>query len=507
MGVNRRGFLRQGGVALGASVVGAGCRAPEPGAPGGPPRTSPPPEAPRPAPSSEPADLHLDTWEGVRSLFPLTRDLIFLAGLFISSHPTPVREAIAAHQRGLDDNPFDYLEARFGLEDEVRKVAAEFLAVSPDEIALTDSTTMGLGVIYGGVTLKEGDEILTTTHDHFVTEFALRHCAERTGAKVRRIKLYDRPEDVTADRITDAINAAITPKTRVVAVTWVHSGSGVKLPLRRISEVLAKRNAGRDEKDRALLCVDGVHGFGVDDFKMSDLGCDFFSAGCHKWLFGPRGTGIVWGNARAWKRVRPNIPGVDFPLVSAWMRGTPIDDIPFQRANAGAFFSPAGFHSFEYRWALAEAFRLHQRIGRTRIAERVHALNRQFKEGLRGMPNVTLRTPLSDDLSAGISCFEVKGQSAEAVIKRLREHKIVASVPPYPNPFARVTPGLYNTPEEIETTLRHVRAIAAGLELAPAQTRPRSGPREHPRERRKKPSVSVEPGPAFRLLRNEDLSI
>jgi isopenicillin-N epimerase len=465
MAVNRRDFLWQGSVALGAGVVGAGCHTPEPGAPAGPPHAAPPPAAPRGASPEASASVsgepRLDTWEGVRSLFPLTRDLIFLAGLFVTSHPTPVRRAIEAHQRGLDENPFEYLEQRFGLEDEVRKAAGEFLAASPDEVALTDSTTMGLGVIYGGLSLKEGDEIVTTAHDHFMTEFALRHCAERTGAKVRRIKLYDRPDEASADRMVEAIAAAVTPKTRVVAVTWVHSVSGVKLPVRRIAEALAKRNAGRDEKDRALLCVDGVHGFGVEDFKISDLGCDFFAAGCHKWLFGPRGTGIVWGGARAWKRARPNIPGSDFAVIGPWIGGVPIDEVPFQRASAGALFTPSGFHSFEYRWALAEAFRLHQRIGRARIAERVHALNRQFKEGLRGMPNVTLRTPLSDELSSGITCFEVKGQDAKTTIERLRERKVVGTVPPYPKPFARVTPGLFNTPEEIETALRHLRAIAS----------------------------------------------
>ena len=105
-------------------------------------------------------------------------------------------------------------------------------------------------------------------------------------------------------------------------------------------------------------------------------------------------------------------------------------------------------------------FRLHDRIGRARIAGRIHALNRQFKEGLRGMPNVTLRTPLADEMSAGISCFEVKGIDPEAVVKRLHEQRIVASVPPYPKPFARVAPGIFNSPDEIDATLRAIRALA-----------------------------------------------
>lgn len=70
---------------------------------------------------------------------------------------------------------------------------------------------------------------------------------------------------------------------------------GLKLPIREIADALAELNRDRHEGDRALLCVDGVHGLGVEDLSMQDLGCDFFVAGCHKWLFGPRGTGLVWG--------------------------------------------------------------------------------------------------------------------------------------------------------------------------------------------------------------------
>ena len=63
--------------------------------------------------------------------------------------------------------------------------------------------------------------------------------------------------------------------------------------------------------------------------------------------------------------------------------------------------TPGGFHSFEHRWALAEAFRFHGRIGKRRVAARIHALNRRLKAGLAGMGHVTLITPRSDALSAG----------------------------------------------------------------------------------------------------------
>ena len=70
------------------------------------------------------------------------------------------------------------------------------------------------------------------------------------------------------------------------------------------------------------------------------------------------------------------------------------------------------------------------------------------------------RTPLADELSAGIVCFEVAGLPPEAVVAGLRERGIVASVTPYATRYARLAPGLLNSPEEVEATLGAVRGIA-----------------------------------------------
>jgi len=74
---------------------------------------------------------------------------------------------------------------------------------------------------------------------------------------------------------------------------------------------VAAANRGRAEQDRAFLCVDGVHGFGVEDETISSLGCDVFAAGCHKWIFGPRGTGVLCASAAAWSLSSPTIPTFD----------------------------------------------------------------------------------------------------------------------------------------------------------------------------------------------------
>ena len=170
-----------------------------------------------------------------------------------------------------------------------------------------------------GLPLREGDEILTTTHDHYVHHESIRLATGRCGATWRKIPLFDSYDSISPDEMAERIHKAIGPNTRAVGVTWVHSSSGLRLPIARIAEALADVNRNRDEKDRVLLIVDGVHGLGVEDPKITALGCDAFAAGTHKWLFGPRGTGFIWAKPEVWRRMRPVIPSFNSPdLFAAW---------------------------------------------------------------------------------------------------------------------------------------------------------------------------------------------
>lgn len=398
-----------------------------------------------------------DEWDRVRQQFNLSRKQIDLSALFIASHPKPVREAIERYRLTLDENPTFYLREQLnGHENEVLEAAADYLGARADDIALTDSTTMGLGLVYSGLKLRPGQEVITTAQDYYATHESLRLAADRTGAQVREIELYQQIETVTEDEIVTNVTSAIAAQTRVVALTWVHSSTGLKLPLRRIAEALAEVNAQREEEQKVLMCVDGVHGFGVEDVEIEETGCDFFMAGCHKWLFGPRGTGIIWANERAWAAVSPIIPTfMDDEVRNAWMRG----DEPPDRTT-GRRMTPGGFKAFEHQWALAEAFKFHLDIGKDKIAYRTHELNRQLKEGLANMSHVKLYTSRADSLSSGIVCFDVEGMSPRAVVARLRQRNIVATPTPYARSHARVSPSIRNSPQEIETALREIRALA-----------------------------------------------
>lgn len=396
-------------------------------------------------------------WASVRDQFPLTRSRIHMASFLLVSHPKQVSDAIERHRRAFDEDPATYWHDHFmTAEPEVQAAAGKYLEADPAYIALTDSTTMGLGLVYGALRLKPDQEILTTTHDHYSTIEALRYRAERSGARVREIPLYDDPTKASMDQVVTRLHDAITGQTRVLAVIWVHSSTGVKLPLADIAGVIREVNASRDVNDRVLFCVDGVHGFGIDDVTMDGLGCDFFIAGTHKWIFGPRGTGIICGRPDAWKALDPIIPNFG-PSVGVWLGQLP-PDTPLM--TPGSIHSPGGFHSFEYRWALGEAFRFHLDIGKARIQERIHALNTMAKEALAEMAHVRLHTPVSPAPSAGIISFEVDGYTPEEVVASLLKSGIIASTSPYRVSYARLAPSLMNDEDEVRRTTAAIGALA-----------------------------------------------
>ena len=399
----------------------------------------------------------LSTWEGIRRQFSLDPAWLHFASFFIASHPAPVQAAIDGYRRAIDRNPFHVVEQGL-FEDEahnlplqVQTEIAAYLGARAQDICLTGNTTTGLALVYHGLPLQAGDEVLCTTHDHYSHHESIRLANERTGATMRKIALFENAADASTESIIAALLGGIGPKTRVVGLTWVHSSSGIRLPIREIAAALRARGG-----ESLILVVDGVHGIGATDETIATLGCDYFCAGTHKWMFGPRGTGLLWANADNWARLRPTIPSFsDFAQYTAWEQGR----APATPNNADRM-SPGGFHAYEHQWATAAAFRMHKSMGRERVAARIAELNSQCKAGLASNPKVKLHTPMSADLSAGLVAFEVDGLAPEDVVKRLLAKRVIASTSPYAITYARLAPSLVNTPEEVDRAVRAVREIS-----------------------------------------------
>ncbi len=415
MSATRRTFLGSG-VAAGAAALLVGCDA-----------SSTPSSAPS---AMTTAAFDPQDWDSVRAQFLLDPELAQFAAFVLSPHTAPLQAAIDGYRDELATDTEAALLTGIEREAAVRTAAAAYAGGAANQYALTDSTTMGLATIYGGLTLEPGDEVLTTTHDFYSTEAGLELLAKRTGAKVRKVTLYDDPATASVDELVSRLVAEVGPRTRVVAVTWVHSSTGVRLPIQELSAALG---------DEVLLCVDGVHGFGAVDVDLPDLGCDFLATGTHKWLFGPRGTGIIWG--RDWAPLTELIPSFSGPGPGAG------------RLTAG------GYQAFEHQWAMADAFALMgaDRPGPDRGPDDRAGDPAQGRTGR--IPGIRVVTPSSPDVSAGIVCVEVAGLMPGNAVFSLREAGIVTSATPYAVSYLRLGPSIATTPEQVDA------AVAAVAEL------------------------------------------
>jgi len=449
MSMNRRQMLRS--LAAGAAAAPARSLLAQAG--------TPPQDGARALPLRS-ADGRVD-WSAVRALFPLSPEWTHLSAFLFVSHPRPVAQAIDRFRRKLDSDT-GWIELAAFADSEgrpfkaVKRALAEYTGGAPDELCLTSNTTSGLAMIYHGLRIRPDQEILTTDHDHYVHHESIRYSAARSGAAVRYATLYDEPRAADAGQMVDRLAKAISAKTRAVGITWVHSSTGVKIPVADIAAAVARANRGRASDDRCLLIVDGVHGFANQDVEVARMGADFFAASNHKWLLGPRGTGFVWGRGDAWPELRPTIPSFDPEEDDTWKAWMDRSALPPTRAS---FVSPGGFVAYEHLFAVPAAIELHHAIGRDRIAARIAELNGAFRDGAARLPRVTLHTPRDPGLSGGLSCFEVAGMSAEQVTQRLAAQRIRTNSSPYKISYPRVSAGVMNSTADVDRVLRALRAL------------------------------------------------
>lgn len=394
----------------------------------------------------------------LRGQFALSRDVVQLDTFLLAPTPALVRASIDRFARALDADPAGVFDREIDVQERrLSEAGAAYLGCGADELAFVGSTTMGLGLLFSGLRVRPDQELLTTIHDHYACHESLRLKAASSGARLRKLALYQEPEQATAGQLVDAIRASLRPATRVLALTWVHSSTGVMLPLRRIADVVAAANKDREPAARIILCVDGVHGLGVEDVDLPALGCDFFVAGCHKWLFGPRGTGFVWGRSEAWRDVAPEIASThDLLRKRAWRDGVAP---PLETTAAG--FTPGGMQGYEARWALADAFDLHRQVGRAEISKRTRALADRLSRGLATTPGVRLRTPARPDSRSGLICFEVAGLAPDKVVAALRARGVRTGVTPYATPLVRAGATVANDESDVEAFLSAMAALRA----------------------------------------------
>lgn len=373
-----------------------------------------------------------------RALFPICREKIFFAHAAVTALPQPVADAATQYLQRSAGDPQELGETLRDIK-RARKVCADFIDASPDEIALLGPTSLGLSLFANGLDWRAGDEVLCYHGDYPANVYPWLELRRR-GVTVR----YLDPE--APGEITPALVASsLSERTRLVALASAHFFTGYRSDVDTIGRLLHERGI--------LFSVDGIQTLGAFPFSMRHV--DFLSADAHKWLLGPLAIGIVCVKKEHFERLRPT-------LIGAWNVLSPNfiaqDEIRFvetaQRYEPGVL-NIAGIYG------MVAAIELIESTGIERVAARILELKRFLLEqteplgfrvlGVREGPN-----------ASGTTTFRHERASSTELFRRLEAANVIASLrhDREGRDYIRFSPHFYNTEDEVE---RAVAVLRGGL--------------------------------------------
>ncbi len=325
-----------------------------------------------------------DYWSVIQRAYSVNPDLINLNNGGVSPSPIVVQEAVARYNELTNEGPSYYMWVILDQGREpLRAKLAALAGAKPSEIAIDRNSTEALNTIIYGIPLKAGDEVIGTKQDYPNMIQAYRQRAQRDGIVYKQIS-FDFPiEDDEA--IVKAYEAAITPQTKLIHVTHMVNWVGQTMPVAKIADMAHAHGIE--------VIADGAHSFGLLDFKIPDLHCDYFGTSLHKFLSAPIGTGMMW--------IREDHIEKVWPLTC---NSTP-------HSTDIRKFETLGTRSFPLEQGIGEAINFHEGIGSQRKMQRIGYLKNYWAQQVQSMPKVKLHTSLDLRHSCAICGFSVDGMT------------------------------------------------------------------------------------------------
>ena len=377
-----------------------------------------------------------DYWSVIQQAYTVNPAIINLNNGGVSPSPRIVQEAVERYNKLANEGPSYFMWRILDQGREpLRQKLADLAGCEPEEIAVNRNSTEALNTVIFGMDLKAGDEVIGTKQDYPNMINAWRQRVQREGITYTQIS-FDFPiED--DNEIVSAFEKAITPKTKVLHITHVINWMGQILPVKKLCDMATKRGL--------KTIVDGAHSFGLIDFRIPDLGCDYFGASLHKFLSAPIGSGMLWIR-------KDNIKDI-WPLVC--------NDNP--KSGDIRKFETLGTRSFPIEQGIGEAINFHQAIGSKRKEARIRYLKNYWAKAVKDIPKVKIHTSLKDDYSCAICGVSVAGMTMGELENELfSKYKIhVVSIDWENIHFVRVTPHVYTRLKDLDKLINALKEISA----------------------------------------------
>jgi selenocysteine lyase/cysteine desulfurase len=386
--------------------------------------------------SSELAAQNEDYWSVIQRAYSVNPNLINLNNGGVSPAPTVVQEAVERYNQLSNEGPSYYMWRILDQGREpLREKLAQLAGTQTGEIAINRNSTEALNTIIYGLELKAGDEVVGTKQDYPNMIQAYRQRAMREGIVYKQIS-FDFPlED--DDALVKAYEEAITPRTKLVHVTHMINWVGQTMPVAKIADMAHARGIE--------VIADGAHSFGLMDFKIPDLHCDYFGTSLHKFLSAPIGTGMLWVKQDRIEKM--------WPLTC--------NDKP--RSGDIRKFETLGTRSFPLEQGIGEAINFHEGIGSNRKEARIRYLKDYWATKVQGVKKVKLHTSLNAKYSCAICGVGIDGMTPGELENALfNQYKIHTVGIVWENiSCVRVTPHVYTTLADLDKLVRAIETLAA----------------------------------------------
>ena len=384
------------------------------------------------------AATHEEYWQLIARAFPVSGSTLNLNSGWTSPSPKAITEAFVRYKHQEDATSSTMWQMLEPQAENIRAGLAHLFGSGADEIAITRNASESLQILLFGLDLRYGDEVIATSQDYPRMLTALRQRELRDGPKLRLVKIPFAPRDT--GEIVDAIEAAITPKTKLILISHVINITGQIMPVKRICDMARSRGIE--------TVVDGAHSFAQLDFKRDDLQCDYFGSSLHKWLYTPKGAGLLYVRKDKIRNV--------WPLMASE------DENKYDIRK----FEEIGTHSSATRLSIGEALLFHEAVGAKRKEQRLRYLSLYWMERLRGVRGITFNTSFDPTQFCAIANFSIEGGDPVKITDHLMsKHKIIAT-PTVHDEFRgiRVTPNLFTTPADLDRFCATIeRLVSKGL--------------------------------------------
>ena len=396
--------------------------------------------SPRPASSAVWPSVDLNDerfWAFVRDQFPLSRDRAYFNTGGLGASPYPVIEAVKATMDELEQ--ICEVGRTEQLWTGIKGDAGTLLGCDAGELAFVRNTTEGINIVAYGLPWKEGDEVILTTHEHVGNALPWVALAQSQGIVLRLFEA----STASAEENLDRIRKLTGKRTRLISIPHVVTTTGLLLPVREVSAFARSRGI--------WSFIDGAQTAGMMPFNLHETGCDAYATSGHKWLLGPKETGLLYVRKDMIPTITPRFVGGHSGTVD-WPKGTMTLVSTAERYEYGTVSTPL-------RVGLGAAIRFIQRIGIETVWARDRALADHLAGELRKIPGVRVLSPENPSLRSAMTTFEHERIPQLKLQEYLNTLNLrTRNVTEGGLAALRISTHIYNTFEEVQRVVDGVRS-------------------------------------------------